>query len=104
MPQKENFEFAEERRLFYVALTRAKQKVYLLARQDRPSSFIEEIVQNDRTGAVIDELADDRGNTTFTPKCRDCDGFLLEREGPHSIFYDVQIGNRIIWVAITKKM
>ena len=45
MPQKENFEFAEERRLFYVALTRAKQKVYLLARQDRPSSFIEEIVQ-----------------------------------------------------------
>ena len=35
--------FAEERRLFYVALTRCKEKIYLLVPRKNPSIFIKEI-------------------------------------------------------------
>ena len=33
--------FDEERRLFYVALTRAKEQLYLLTERDRESDFLE---------------------------------------------------------------
>jgi DNA helicase-4 len=42
----ENFRHAEERRLFYVALTRAKKKVYVLCNEDCPSIFIDELIGN----------------------------------------------------------
>lgn len=44
LPQPETQAFAEERRLFYVALTRAKEKVFLIG--ERGSVFLEEITQN----------------------------------------------------------
>lgn len=42
LPQKENYPNAEERRLFYVALTRAKEKIYLIP-DAKPSAFIAEL-------------------------------------------------------------
>ena len=45
LPEAEDFHFAEERRLFYVALTRAKHKVYLLADNKDVSPFVGEISQ-----------------------------------------------------------
>ncbi len=45
LPEEEDFNFAEERRLFYVALTRAKHKVYLLADMKDVSPFVHEIAQ-----------------------------------------------------------
>ena len=39
----EEFDYAEERRLFYVALTRCKEKIYLLVPKNNPSIFVEEI-------------------------------------------------------------
>ena len=44
LPQPEIYAFAEERRLFYVALTRAKEKVYLIG--ERGSVFLEEITKD----------------------------------------------------------
>lgn len=41
----ENFKFAEERRLFYVALTRCKESVYLIYDKNNPSIFIKELKQ-----------------------------------------------------------
>ncbi len=38
--------FAEERRLFYVALTRTKNRVYIITPQNRPSRFLIEIVND----------------------------------------------------------
>ena len=38
--------FAEERRLFYVALTRTKNRVYVITPQRRPSRFLIEIVKD----------------------------------------------------------
>ena len=41
---EDGYEFAEERRLFYVAMTRAKYGVYLVADSGRPSQFVEELL------------------------------------------------------------
>ncbi|MFA5603836.1 MAG: UvrD-helicase domain-containing protein [Bacilli bacterium] len=38
-----SFKFAEERRLFYVALTRTKNRVYIIAPSSNPSSFLIEL-------------------------------------------------------------
>lgn len=43
MPQPETFAFAEERRLFYVALTRASRAVFLLTNSREPSRYIREL-------------------------------------------------------------
>lgn len=45
LPQPEAFPDAEERRLAYVAMTRAKQQVWLLFDKENPSGFVEEIKQ-----------------------------------------------------------
>lgn len=39
----EDIPYAEERRLFYVALTRCKKRIYILVPRDNPSIFIKEI-------------------------------------------------------------
>ena len=44
-PGEQDFKNAEERRVFYVALTRAKQKIILCANSYFPSEFIEEIIK-----------------------------------------------------------
>ena len=41
LPETEDFPDAEERRLLYVALTRARQKVWLLFDKAQPSSFVD---------------------------------------------------------------
>lgn len=43
IPRPEIFEFAEERRLFYVALTRASRGTFLLYDRDQPSRYIAEL-------------------------------------------------------------
>ena len=46
---KENtVEFAEERRLFYVAMTRTKNRVYMITPKSRPSKFIVELIKDFR--------------------------------------------------------
>lgn len=41
LPQPEDFPDAEERRLLYVAITRARLRVWLLFNKARPSPFVE---------------------------------------------------------------
>lgn len=45
---KEYYPYEEERRLFYVALTRCKKKVYLFAPVNKPSFFIKELLKIDK--------------------------------------------------------
>ncbi len=66
---------AEERRLFYVALTRAKKKVFLLAVENQESSFVKEI-----KALYGGELRQER----FT--CPVCGGKLQKRSGPYGDF------------------
>lgn len=43
---KERYCYDEERRLFYVALTRTKNNVYLLLNKSKSSTFVDEVVKN----------------------------------------------------------
>jgi DNA helicase-4 len=69
--------FAEERRLFYVALTRTKNRVYIAAPQNKPSSFLIELVKD------YDISHSEKLNTDivdlFTRRCPICD-FPLKYE------------------------
>ncbi len=44
-PEIDKYKYAEERRLFYVALTRSRNNTYLLVKKSNPSIFIEELKQ-----------------------------------------------------------
>ena len=46
-PQKESIPFAEERRIFYVALTRTKNNVYILTNRNpnNRSRFVDELIE-----------------------------------------------------------
>ncbi|MCK5855554.1 MAG: UvrD-helicase domain-containing protein [Sulfurovaceae bacterium] len=46
IPEGDTFEDAEERRLFYVAITRTKSTVFLLSDRYNKSSFIDEVIKN----------------------------------------------------------
>ncbi len=50
LPESENFEFADERRLFYVALTRARNHVWLMVpdEADKISIFVKELLRDNR--------------------------------------------------------
>lgn len=78
----EAFPHAEERRLFYVALTRARLSVHAIAGEGAPSVFVTEIRE---FGADV-EL---RGGVLVEPvNCRRCKtGVMLLRSGPHGAFY-----------------
>ncbi len=78
----EAFPFAEERRLFYVALTRARHRVHIVADPTLPSTFVTEI---QRFGLDVDE----RGGAIPTPvSCPRCKrGVLIQRRGEHGVFY-----------------
>ena len=45
-PEDRHTAYAEERRLFYVALTRARKGIYLLADRKYPSEFVKELAQD----------------------------------------------------------
>jgi len=44
LPEKEALLFAEERRLFYVALTRTKGKLYIITNKQPISEFVNELI------------------------------------------------------------
>ena len=46
LPTPEDFEYAEERRLFYVAVTRAMKRTYLVADMTSSSVFINELIKD----------------------------------------------------------
>lgn len=54
---KDLYPYEEERRLFYVALTRTKNNVYILTRRGKESIFVKEIINNSRKNIqIINEL------------------------------------------------
>lgn len=67
-----SIEYAEERRLFYVALTRTKNRVYIVTPQQRPSTFVRELVndyQNVWLRGKLDDKHDAPLETKYCPVC-----------------------------------
>ena len=69
----------EERRLFYVAMTRARIGAYLIADPTRPSPFVEELLRESAGLREIGEVA---------PECPRCHiGVLLVKDGIYGRFW-----------------
>ena len=82
MPQAEEFPKAEERRLFYVALTRARRSALLVTIDKRESRFVMELIRDQgvlRTNAIGEEL-----KSIVCPRCGR--GFMVERTGKRGPF------------------
>jgi DNA helicase-4 len=75
MPASDPFPNAEERRLLFVALTRARQQVILLASSRNPSPFVMELSQNPR----VQVISPDGSTIHVCPKCKM--GTLVVRRG-----------------------
>lgn len=82
MKEEEEFMFAEERRLFYVALTRTKNHCYLMCPEES-STFIEELKKYPDIKYLI---CDDKEEIIKCPTCKT--GHLVQRIGTKGkIFY-----------------
>jgi DNA helicase IV len=80
MPAPDEFLFAEERRLFYVAMTRARRQVRFFTVSGKPSRFLVELVKNNEL--VIEA----HGGEVAVP-CPKCHmGVLVRRSGPYGQF------------------
>jgi DNA helicase-4 len=83
LPVAESFTFAEERRLFYVALTRARHRVYLLYDTDDCSEFVREL-KGGRYAVTVDEFRRHSSIQRDSPtvRCPRCtSGLLAPRTG-----------------------
>ena len=63
-----HYPHAEERRLFYVALTRARRGTYLVADSQRPSDFVNELLRQHSGLRRLGKFRRDR--TPTCPRCR----------------------------------
>lgn len=72
----DKFDNAEERRLFYVATTRARHQNYLLYDILNPSKFVIELLGQEDNAAVMNEA-----------KCPECNGILVKRNSAYGEFY-----------------
>jgi len=54
-----SYSYAEERRLFYVALTRTKNRVFILYPKSKPSTFVKEIADDNESVVVHGELEEE---------------------------------------------
>lgn len=72
-----SIEYAEERRLFYVALTRTKNRVYIVTPQQRPSEFVRELVKDYPNVTLRGQLDESQQNTGEVKHCPVC-GYPLQ--------------------------
>lgn len=81
LPSQDDFMYAEERRLFYVALTRAKQRVYLIVDMANASEFVVELLNNNYPLELNEfgiDLAQKYYNQIRCPECKT--GIMVARE------------------------
>lgn len=75
LDNSDSYPYAEERRLFYVAMTRAKQKVFLVTVSEQESEFVDELKS---------QYGDKMKKDAFT--CPLCGGHLIKRSGSYGEF------------------
>jgi len=63
----------EERRLMYVAMTRARHNVFMITDENRPSVFILELDKSKSSNTMM--------------MCKSCGGEVVQKRGPYGVFY-----------------
>ena len=72
-----SYDYAEERRLFYVALTRTKNRVYIVTPQQHPSEFVLELIRDYPQVKVFGEIDKEPQEKTLDKRCPVC-GYPLQ--------------------------
>ena len=72
----EQFPYAEERRLYYVSLTRAKKKVYIVTVMGNESEFVMELKRQYGEKIKCEQSI-----------CQECGGRLIKRTGKYGDFW-----------------
>ena len=72
-----SYDYAEERRLFYVALTRTKNRVYIITPQQHPSEFVLELIRDYPQVKVFGEIDKEPKEKTLDKRCPVC-GYPLQ--------------------------
>ncbi|QQP97957.1 UvrD-helicase domain-containing protein [Lysobacter enzymogenes] len=82
MPSEDTFPLAEERRLFYVALTRARRSVAMFTVEKQFSVFLTELMESQQLEVIgVD------GEVAEIVMCRKCKhGVMVERSGSRGLF------------------
>ena len=75
LEKADNYSYAEERRLFYVALTRARKQVFLVTVKNNISAF---------AGELITKYQDEMKKLDHI--CPRCGGSLRKKKGPYGFF------------------
>lgn len=88
LSEPDQFEYSEERRVFYVAITRAKYHTYVLYDLRKPSPFVEEFLQLKKQNNKRDVIPE----KDLCPKCR-CGRVIVVKRGISSVGnpYSVQV-------------
>jgi len=81
LPDPDPYPDADERRLFYVALTRARLDVLLLTRDGKESPFIRELI-NDGV-----QLRSPNGQEVLIVDCPSCGERMVQRNGKYGPFW-----------------
>lgn len=89
LAEKDAFAYAEERRLFYVALTRAKDRVYIIADMSNASCFVKELIDEHSLDLELDEFGSAASQAFIDEiNCLACDtGTLKKRASQYGAFY-----------------
>lgn len=80
LAKNENYMFAEERRLFYVAITRTKNRTFVLTDNKNPSIFINEFNESDSC-CFINIVNKNDESKTKCPRCKTGVLLKVEHEG-----------------------
>ena len=76
----DSIEAAEERRLFYVAMTRTKNRVYFIAPEENPSEFLLEIKHDYKNVVLKGEWSEEvKNGSAFKKSCPMC-GYPLQHK------------------------
>jgi DNA helicase-4 len=88
LPTVEAYAYAQERRLLYVALTRARHRVYMLVDMTLASEFVSELI-DEQYDVELDEFETSFAHHLMNEiNCVVCDtGSLIERLGKFGAFY-----------------
>lgn len=80
----EKYKFAEERRLFYVAITRTKNRTFVLTENKNPSPFFKEFIESDSVCFVNIKKVDQK-KQTLCPLCKTGTLYKVQHEGRYFV-------------------
>lgn len=84
LQNKDTYDYAEERRLFYVAMTRTKNKTYLIAPDKNQSLFLTDLKGITSLNVYLNQNEETVTSNSNCPRCKK--GYLVIRDGKDGPF------------------